>query len=203
MLLDKSKNEFSKSPQPFRIKWSTRIDIYGGRREAWGKGETEAGKKEFGKWGRRRRGRGVLQVNRRYTILQLHPDLFHGGGGRRSRASSSQEPVDPVCAWNHGPVFTSKPLNPTREPSGAHGRARTRHSTHVKRLREKREFLVYSKFTRQFLSFPIEFLEQKNSREEIRVPIDPLSFPLVRPSTSLFISCFISHLFSYSLSKRK
>lgn len=51
MLLDKSKNEFSKSPQPFRIKWSTRIDIYGGRREAWGKGETEAGKKEFGKWG--------------------------------------------------------------------------------------------------------------------------------------------------------
>lgn len=113
MFEDKSKNEFSKSPQPFRIKWSTRIDIYGGGRKegaAWGKGETEAGKKEFEKGGRR----GVLQVNRRYTILQLHPDLFHGGGGRRSRASSSQEPVDPVCAWNHGPVFTSKPLNSTR-----------------------------------------------------------------------------------------
>lgn len=45
--------------------------------------------------------------------------------GRRSRASSSQEPVDPVCAWNHGPVFTSKPLNSTREPSGAHARAHT------------------------------------------------------------------------------
>lgn len=113
MFEDKSKNEFSKSPQPFRIKWSTRIDIYGGGRkegEAWGKGETEAGKKEFGKGEEERCTASEPAIYDPATSSRL----FHGGGGRRSRASSSQEPVDPVCAWNHGPVFTSKPLNSTR-----------------------------------------------------------------------------------------
>lgn len=44
MFEDKSKNEFSKSPQPFRIKWSTRIDIYGGRRRGGlGKGGNRGG----------------------------------------------------------------------------------------------------------------------------------------------------------------
>lgn len=133
-------------------------------------GNREAGKKGF-------RGRGLLQVNRRYTILQLHPDLFHGGGGRRSRASSSQEPVDPVCAWNHGPVFTSKPLNSTRV--AAHGRART--SFHARKaFARKAGILVYSKFTRQF--YPLHRIPRTEffSREEIP-RIDPSPPPLAGP----------------------
>lgn len=116
-------------------------------------------------------------MNRRYTILQLHPDLFHGGGGRRSRASSSQEPVDPVCAWNHGPVFTSKPLNSTREPSGG-SRPRAHTSFHARKaFARKAGILVYSKFTRQF--YPLhriprtEFFSLGEKRFPVSIPPSP------------------------------
>lgn len=178
MFEDKSKNEFSKSPQPFRIKWSTRIDIYGGGRkegEAWGKGETEAGKKEFGKGEEERCTASEPAIYDPATSSRSLPrrrrsqvEGFVKSGTRRSS----------LCLESRS-RFHLKTLE--LDPSGAHGRARTRHSTHVKRLREKRESLFTRNLPVNFILY-IEFLEQ-NSRGEIP-RIDPP--PLVGPSTFIY-----------------
>lgn len=145
MFEDKSKNEFSKSPQPFRIKWSTRIDIYGGGRKegaAWGKGETEAGKKEFG---------GGGEVYCKWTGDIRSCNFIPTSSTEAEVAGRGLRQVrNPSIQFVPGITVPFSPQNPWTRPEWR-SRSRAHTSFHARKaFARKAGILVYSKFTRQF-----------------------------------------------------
>lgn len=170
--------EFSKSPQPSRIKWSTRIDTR--RREGWRKGETE---------GRVKRGLGG-EVCCKWTGDIRSCNFIPTSSTEAEVAGRGLRQVrNPSIQFVPGITVPFSPQNPWTRPEWRLTAARARHSTHVKRSREKRESLFTRNLPVNFILY-IEFLEQNSSLEKrflVSIPRLPLSRDL---------SVFILILFS-------